>query len=357
MEDSFGAKAQVECTVEDWELVLEASLDLNLDDDKATNDLWKRVKEDCMKERAAERRWKHEEKEQRLWVEAEQKVQEEAEWLVRQEAEQKKKEEEKAWRAEEAKWRVEEAEKAAELQRTVERQHKPSVVIPVEHQWSIFRGQGSLQQMHESEAPTQVWSKAAGGPTCKQRRTQTQGDDGEDDDNEGDEMEGDGDFVCPAERIQGLLQAHQVRGLKALQKEMKKANALKTKELKATTKGKEKTAEVSEESSESGDEEEEIEDGCKGGVTKGEGNCHIHAKLWLLSHPKPGYSAHPDILPPFHVILPPLSVFRPLFWFVYTYDFINDRLRYHPLVHSIQLCKIKNIALQDTPSLKILYQW
>ncbi|KAG6328397.1 hypothetical protein ID866_10692 [Astraeus odoratus] len=55
------------------------------------------------------------------------------------------------------------------------------------------------------------------------------------------------------------LQAHQVRGLKALQKEMKKANALKVKELKATTKGKEKAAEVLEELLESSDEEEQME--------------------------------------------------------------------------------------------------
>ncbi|KAG6327829.1 hypothetical protein ID866_11260 [Astraeus odoratus] len=56
------------------------------------------------------------------------------------------------------------------------------------------------------------------------------------------------------------LQACQMRGLKALQKEMKKANTLKVKELEATTKGKKKTVEVSEESLESGNEEEEIED-------------------------------------------------------------------------------------------------
>ncbi|KAG6327507.1 hypothetical protein ID866_11582 [Astraeus odoratus] len=53
---------------------------------------------------------------------------------------------------------------------------------------------------------------------------------------------------------------------------MKKANALKAKELEATTKGKEKAAEVLEELLESGDEEEEIEDGHKGGVAEGEGD-------------------------------------------------------------------------------------
>ncbi|KAG6327997.1 hypothetical protein ID866_11092 [Astraeus odoratus] len=134
---------------------------------------------------------------------------------------------------------------------------------------------------------------------CKQRRMQIQGDDGEGDNDESDEMEGDRDFtVLPAltqehqdalsaltmtlsallKEFKGYhceqwdLQACQVRGLKALQKEMKKANTLKAKELKATTKGKEKAAEVSKELSESGNEEE-IEDSHKGGgVTKGEGD-------------------------------------------------------------------------------------
>ncbi|KAG6332823.1 hypothetical protein ID866_6267 [Astraeus odoratus] len=53
---------------------------------------------------------------------------------------------------------------------------------------------------------------------------------------------------------------------------MKKANALKTKELEATTKGKEKAVEVSEELLESSKEEEEVKDGNEGGVTEDEGN-------------------------------------------------------------------------------------
>ncbi|KAG6327890.1 hypothetical protein ID866_11199 [Astraeus odoratus] len=234
-------------------------LNPNLDNNKATDNLWKKVKEDHVKERAAERRQKHEEEEQRLQVEAEQKVQEEAEW--------KKEEEEKAQRAEEAKQRAEEAEKAAELQRrTAERQHKPSVVIPVG---------GSLCS----------WLKAAGGVTQKWRRTEVK-EDNREDDKEDDEDNSEGDFAVPLALAQEHrdvlsalmttlstllmefkgychdqwdLQACQVRGLKALQKEMKKANALKAKELKATTKGKEKAVEVSEELSESGNEEEQME--------------------------------------------------------------------------------------------------
>ncbi|KAG6331079.1 hypothetical protein ID866_8009, partial [Astraeus odoratus] len=69
------------------------------------------------------------------------------------------------------------------------------------------------------------------------------------------------------------LQAHQVRGLKALQKEMKKVNALKVKELEVITKGKEKAVEPSEELLESGDEEEEVKGKVsdKGEVVKGDG--------------------------------------------------------------------------------------
>ncbi|KAG6328281.1 hypothetical protein ID866_10808 [Astraeus odoratus] len=232
-------------------------------DDEVMASLQKKVKEDCVMERAAERRWKHEE-EQRIWAEAEQKAWEEAEWLVRQEAEWKREEEEKAWRAEEAKWRAEEAKKVAEVQRrAVERQCKPSVVIPV--------GGSSCS-----------WLKAAREVTWKWRRMQTKEEDGDDGDNE---VEGEGDFAVPPalaqehrdtlsilmmtfsallKEFKGYcceqwdLQVHQVRGLKALQKEMWKANTFKVKELKATTKGKEKAAEVLEELLESGNEEEQV---------------------------------------------------------------------------------------------------
>ncbi|KAG6328051.1 hypothetical protein ID866_11038 [Astraeus odoratus] len=144
------------------------------------------------------------------------------------------------------------------------------------------------------------WSKAAGGATQKHRRMQSKEDDRDNEDDEDDEAEGKGDFVVPPALMQEHrdmlgalmmtlsmllkefkgyhhdqwdLQAHQVRGLKALQKEMKKANALKVKELKATTKGKEKAAEVSEESLESGNEEEQMEG--KGG--KGDGDVKMGA--------------------------------------------------------------------------------
>ncbi|KAG6327577.1 hypothetical protein ID866_11512, partial [Astraeus odoratus] len=255
-------------------------------DDKATDDLWKKVKEDHVKERAAERRWKHEEEEQRLWVEAEQKAWEEAEWLARQEAEWKK--EEKAQRAEEAKQRAEEAKRAAKVQR----RNAEGQCIP-----GTAKGKSTTCKPCHKVKASCSWSKAAGGATQKWRRMQSKEDNGDDEDNEDDEAEGEGDFmVLPAlmqehrdmlgtlmmtlsallKEFKGYhcdqwdLQACQVRGLKALQKEMKMANALKAKELKATTKGKEKAAEVSEESSESGDEEEEVKDGCKGGVAKGE---------------------------------------------------------------------------------------
>ncbi|KAG6328387.1 hypothetical protein ID866_10702, partial [Astraeus odoratus] len=197
----------------------------------------------------------------------------EAEQKAWEEAEQKKEEEEKAQRVEEAKQRVEEAKKAAEVQRkTVERQCKPSMVIP-------------------AGGSTCSWLKAAGGMTCKQRRTQTKEDDEEEDEDD-DEDDSERDFMVPLalmqehrdmlgtlmmtlgallKEIRGYhceqwdLHACQVKGLKALQREMRKANALKAKELKATTKGKEKAAEVLEESSESSEEEEEIEDSHEGG--------------------------------------------------------------------------------------------
>ncbi|KAG6328305.1 hypothetical protein ID866_10784 [Astraeus odoratus] len=222
--------------------------------------------------------------------EAEQKAWEEAEQLVRQEAEQKREEEEKAQRAEEAK-------KAAEAQRrTVERQHKHSMVIPVGG--PSHRDQGSMQQVYELEAPTQVWMKAAGGVTQKQRRMEAKEDNGEDNE-EDNEDDGEGDFVVllalvqeHRDKLSALmtilsvllkefkgycceqqdLQAHQVRGLKALQREMRKANTLKVKELEATAKGKEKVAEVTEESSQSGEEEEEVENSNKGGANEGEGD-------------------------------------------------------------------------------------
>ncbi|KAG6328164.1 hypothetical protein ID866_10925 [Astraeus odoratus] len=257
------AKAQAEHTAEDWELVLEASLNPNSEDDEVMASLQKKAKEGHMKERTAERRWKCEEAEQRIHVEAEQREGEVAE--------QKRKEEEEAWRAEEAKKEAEEAEKAAEAQRrAADRQCKPSMVIPaggstLVHLW----GPGLLV--------TGVWSKAAGGAMQKQRRMEAKEDD-EDNDDEGDftvllaltqeHRDALGALTTTLSALlkefkgyhhkQWDLQAHQVKGLKALQREMKKANALKVRELKATTKVKEKAAEVPEESSESGDEEEQI---------------------------------------------------------------------------------------------------
>ncbi|KAG6326357.1 hypothetical protein ID866_12732 [Astraeus odoratus] len=261
--------------------------------------LWKKAKEDCMAARTAERRQKHKEEEQR-----------EAEW----------KKEEEAQRAKEAKQRAEEAVRAAEAQRrTVEGQCKPSMVIPAGG--SMHRSVSGLssgtqapcdrcmswrpplrcipgmakgkltacESCHKAKASCS-WSKAAGGVACKWRRTQTKEDN--EDDSEGDFM------VPPAlaqehrdalstlmmtlstllKEFRGYhcdqwdLQACQVRGLKALQKEVKKANALKAKELKISSKGKEKAVELLEELSESGEEEEEVEDGNKGGVAKGEGD-------------------------------------------------------------------------------------
>ncbi|KAG6327737.1 hypothetical protein ID866_11352 [Astraeus odoratus] len=272
-----------------WELVLEASLNPNSEDNKVTANLQKKAKEGCMKERTAERR---------------------------QKSEQKRKEEEEAWRAEEAEKEAEEAEKAAEVwRRAADRQCKPSVIIPAGG--SMCRSvsgpssgtqapcdrcmsrrpllrcipgmaKGKLtacESCHKVKASCS-WLKAAGGVVCKRRRTQTKEDD-------------EGDFtVLPAlaqehrdtlgalmmtlstllkefkgyHRNQWDLQAHQVRGLKALQKEMKKANALKAKELEISTKGKEKAVELSEELSESSEEEEEVEDGNEGGVAEGGGN-------------------------------------------------------------------------------------
>ncbi|KAG6330008.1 hypothetical protein ID866_9081 [Astraeus odoratus] len=70
------------------------------------------------------------------------------------------------------------------------------------------------------------------------------------------------------------LHAHQVKRLKALQREMRKANALKAKELVATTKGKEKAVEVLEESLESGNKEEEEEVKGRGG-NKGDNETDV----------------------------------------------------------------------------------
>ncbi|KAG6330024.1 hypothetical protein ID866_9065 [Astraeus odoratus] len=79
------------------------------------------------------------------------------------------------------------------------------------------------------------------------------------------------------------LQAHQVKGLKALQREVRKVNALKVKELEATTKGKERVVEPLEELEESSNKEDNIggkgeviraaegKSGDKGEATKGEG--------------------------------------------------------------------------------------
>ncbi|KAG6330731.1 hypothetical protein ID866_8360 [Astraeus odoratus] len=129
----------------------------------------------------------------------------------------------------------------------------------------------------------------------------TKEDNGEDDEDKDDKAEGDGDFAVPLALVQEHrdalgaltmtlsmllkefkgycheqwdLHACQVMGLKALQREMRKANTLKVKELEATTKDKEKAVEELEELSESGNEEEEIEGkgGNEGGVTKSEGD-------------------------------------------------------------------------------------
>ncbi|KAG6328250.1 hypothetical protein ID866_10839, partial [Astraeus odoratus] len=309
-----------EHTTEDWELVLEASLDPNSEDDEAMANLWKKVKEGHMKERTAERRQKRKEEEQRICAEAERREQEVAEW--------KRKEEEEAWRAEEAEKEAEEAEKAAEVwRRAADRLRKPSMVIPaggLTHRsisgpslgtqapcdrctsWrpplrcipGMAKGKlTACESCHKAKVSCS-WSKAAGGVVHKQRRTQTKEDNGEDD-KEDDEDDGEGDFaVLPAlvqehrdmlgtltttlsvllKEFKGYchnqwdLQACQVRGLKALQKEMKKANALKAKELEISTKGKEKAVELSEELLESGEEEEEVKDGNEGGVTEGEGD-------------------------------------------------------------------------------------
>ncbi|KAG6329986.1 hypothetical protein ID866_9104 [Astraeus odoratus] len=207
-------KAWSAYTTEDWELVLEASLDVNSGDDEATAILQDKVKNDCVKERTTERRWKQEEEEWKACKEAEQREQEEAE--------QKRKEEE-AWRVEEAR----------------------------------------------------------GGP-CKWRRTQAKEDNGGDD-NKDEDKEGDNsDFAVLA----ALVEEHQdtlgtltmtltcqVKGLKALQREMRKANALKVKEIEAITKGKEKAVEPLEELLKSGNEEEEIKGkgNEEGEVIKGKG--------------------------------------------------------------------------------------
>ncbi|KAG6326933.1 hypothetical protein ID866_12156, partial [Astraeus odoratus] len=300
---------------EDWELILEASLDPNSEDNEATAGLQKKAKEGRMVARTAERRWKCEEEEQRVQAEAEQKAQEEAA--------QKKEEEEKAWRAEEAKRRAEEVTRAAEAQRrTAEGQHKPSVVIPaggslrrstsgpslgarapcdrctnqrppLRCEPGMARGKLTTCEACRKAKASCSWSKAAGGVTRKRRRTEAKEDDGEDD--EGDnEDDSEGDFAVPPAlaqehrdtlgaltttlsvllkefkgycREQWDLHARQVKGLKALQREMRKANALKVKELKVTTKGKEKAMEVMEESSESGNKEEQA---------KGEGGKDGH---------------------------------------------------------------------------------
>ncbi|KAG6327155.1 hypothetical protein ID866_11934 [Astraeus odoratus] len=313
--------------MEDWELVSEASLDLNSEDDEAMANLWKKVKEGRMKERTAERRRKCKEEEQRVCMEAEQRE--------REAAEQKRKEEEEAWRAEEAEKEAEEAEKEAEeaekaaeaQRRAADRQCKPSVVIPAggsTHRSisgpslgtqapcdrcmsqrpplrcipGMAKGKSTACESCHKVKVSCSWSKAARGVAHKWRRTQTKEDNGEDD-KEDDEDDGEGDFaVLPAlvqehrdalgaltttlstllKEFKGYchdqwdLQAHQVRGLKALQKEMKKANALKAKELEISTKGKEKAVELSEESLESGEEEEEAKDSNEGGATEGGGD-------------------------------------------------------------------------------------
>ncbi|KAG6329825.1 hypothetical protein ID866_9264 [Astraeus odoratus] len=315
------AKAQAECAAEDWELVSEASLNPNSEDDKAMASLWKKVKEDHVTEKATERRQRHEQEEQRAHKEAEQREQEEAE--------QKKKEE--AWRIEEAKKKAEQAEQAAEVQRrTAERQCKLSIVIPMggsSHRsatgpslgtrapcdrcmsWrpplrcelGMARGKLTVCKPCHKAKVSCSWSKAAGGMMHKQRRMQTKEDNKEDDKNDEDDGEGDS-VVLPAlaqehrdalgtltttlsmllKEFRGYhckqwdLHACQLKGLKALQREMRKVNTLKAKELEATSKGKEKAAEVMEELLESGEEVEE--EGVKGrgndegGVTRDEGD-------------------------------------------------------------------------------------
>ncbi|KAG6328484.1 hypothetical protein ID866_10605 [Astraeus odoratus] len=159
---------------------------------KATDNLWKKVKEDCVKERAAERRQKHKEEEQRVQAEAEQKAQKEAE--------------------------------------------------------------GQMEEGGGGEGWS--WSKAAGGVTWKWRRTEAKEDNGEDDE-EDDEDDGKGDFAV----LLALVQEHRdvlstlMMTLSMLLKEFKGYHH----DYEATTKGKEKAAEVLEELSESSDKEEQIE--------------------------------------------------------------------------------------------------
>ncbi|KAG6331938.1 hypothetical protein ID866_7152 [Astraeus odoratus] len=116
--------------------------------------------------------------------------------------------------------------------------------------------------------------EAAGGGPWKWRRTQAKEGNREDNVNDNEGMEGDDSFVVLAAFAEVHWDALGVRGLKALQKEMRKANALKAKELKALTKGKEKAAELLEESSESSDKEEEVEGegGDKEEVVEGKGS-------------------------------------------------------------------------------------
>ncbi|KAG6328535.1 hypothetical protein ID866_10554 [Astraeus odoratus] len=303
------AKAQSEHTVKDWELVSEASLDLNSEDDEATTSLWKKVKEDHMAVRTAERR---------------------------QKCEEERKEEEETWRAEEAKKEAKEAEKVAEVQRrAADRQHKLSMIIPaggstcrsasgpslgtrapcdrcasrrppLKCKPGAAKGKSTTcEPCHKAKASCS-WSKAAGGAMQKRRRMEAK-ENNDEDDEEDDEDDGKEDFVVlPAltqehrdalsalmttlsallKEFKGYcheqwdLQARQVRGLKALQREMKKANTLKAKELEATTKGKEKAVEVLEESLESGNEGEQIEgEGSEGGEAVEV--CHLSTNVIL----------------------------------------------------------------------------
>ncbi|KAG6328094.1 hypothetical protein ID866_10995 [Astraeus odoratus] len=156
-------------------------------------------------------------------------------------------------------------------------------------------------QVHELEAPAQVQARSSKGKiNCLQALLQGKGllqlvedcwrgdmeteakeDDREDNYNEGNETEGEGDFAVPP----ALTQEHRdmlstlMMTLSTLLKEFKgycpeqwDLQACQVKELEATTKGKEKAAEVLEELSESGEEEEDVKDGNEGGVTKGEGD-------------------------------------------------------------------------------------
>ncbi|KAG6330087.1 hypothetical protein ID866_9002 [Astraeus odoratus] len=283
-----------------WAKGLETSLDAILEDDEETATLHDKAKSDHVKEKSAERKWRCDE-----------------EWKAHEEAEKKV---EEAWKVEEAKWRAEKAENAAEVQRRgMEKQWVPSEVTVAEgsvyrstneppmgsrdpcdrcvnwwppHKCKLGKVKGkstACKPCHKAKASC-TWTKTARGGPCKQRRTQVkEGNRNNNDDN--DNVEGLGevedDFTVLAhlteeygdmlgtlmttlsallKEFKGYhckqwdLQACQVRGLKALQMEMRKANTLKANELGVISKGKEKAAELESSSSESSNKEEDIED-------------------------------------------------------------------------------------------------